>query len=179
MDIPHRKILDLSVTYCIYPKHGEANETWSIPVKNQYLEAWGVTEEDLYQQVMKNIHNEFELVNLTEYLETVLGSIPEEKSVVSNNLYLLTNERKIYGAVQMLNAPLLKIVAEIFQDDFYILPASVHEVLLLPASVKFVTLEEMEYTVKEVNRTQLAPTEILSENIYRYERITGTITIVT
>lgn len=47
--VPHRNILDLSIIYSIYPESGESEETWSIQVKNAYLDVWGVTEEDLYQ----------------------------------------------------------------------------------------------------------------------------------
>ena len=63
--------------------------------------------------------------------------------------------------------------------DFYILPSSIHEVLLLPADYKdSEKTEEMRDMVCEVNDTQLKLEERLSYNVYYYERSINQITIL-
>ena len=85
-------------------------------------------------------------------------------------LYVLTNKDKMYGASALLYSGQLKILAEKLQSDLLILPSSVHEVLLLEDD------REQDYAfyremVREVNGSQVEPDEVLSENIYRYDRV--------
>ncbi len=91
-------------------------------------------------------------------------------------LYVLTNHRKINGAAVLLYPELLKRLGERFGGDFYVIPSSVHEVLLLKENDR----ENAEYLnrmVREVNSRQVAPEEILSNHVYRYfteeERVEG------
>ena len=84
-------------------------------------------------------------------------------------LYVLTNREKIFGASAMLYSEKLKELADRFGCDLLILPSSVHEVLIVPDDRK----REYDYyrwMVKEVNTTQVDPEEILSYNLYRYDR---------
>ncbi len=64
------------------------------------------------------------------------------------------------------------ILAEIgdrIQDDFFVLPSSVHEVIIVPAS-SGAGQEDLEAMVREINTTQVLPEEILSDRVYYYER---------
>lgn len=66
-------------------------------------------------------------------------------------------------------------LAERLGNDLYILPSSIHEVLLLPVSMG--TPEELAGIVKEVNRTLVLPEERLSDSVYRYDRESGKVRI--
>ena len=61
--------------------------------------------------------------------------------------------------------------------DLYILPSSVHEVILLP-DIGIPSATELRNMVREVNDTQVAPEEVLSYSLYRYRRMDGRVTIV-
>lgn len=55
------------------------------------------------------------------------------------------------------------------------LPSSIHEVLALPVGNKDVdSLEEM---VRCVNRTEVSPTEVLSDNVYKYDAESRTLSL--
>lgn len=107
--------------------------------------------------------------------------LPERSEVRKDRLYpqrlyVLTNHRKINGAAVLLYPELLKRLGERFGGDFYVIPSSVHEVLLLKENDR----ENAEYLnrmVREVNSRQVAPEEILSNHVYRYfteeERMEG------
>ena len=51
--------------------------------------------------------------------------------------------------------------------DYYVLPSSVHEVMIVPDDGGFDS-GELEEMVREINATQVAPEEVLSDHIYYY-----------
>ena len=63
----------------------------------------------------------------------------------------------------------LEMIGGILQSDYYVLPSSVHEVVIVPASAG-VGCRDMDEMVAEVNRTQVAPEEVLSDRAYYYDR---------
>ena len=58
--------------------------------------------------------------------------------------------------------------AERVGGDFYILPSSIHEVLLVKDDGKF-GIDYLEDMVKEVNATQVAPEDLLTDSVYHYD----------
>lgn len=84
-------------------------------------------------------------------------------------MYVLTNRQKLNGAACMFYDDVLKDFANSIDSDLYILPSSIHEVILIPASEE---LDEKELTnlVKEVNKEELDLGDILSDHTYYYNR---------
>ena len=93
-------------------------------------------------------------------------------------IYVLTNESNSFGAGAMLYDGLIRQYAYANDTDFYIIPSSVHEILLIPAEKKdYVDIRELTCIVKEVNDTNVLDEEVLSYNIYYYSRQDNTIVI--
>ena len=90
---------------------------------------------------------------------------------------VLSNTRRIEGAVCILYPGVLESLAREEGHDLYILPSSIHEVILLP-DTGAPSAEELKRMVREVNDTQVAPEEVLSYSLYRYRRTDGRVTIV-
>ena len=66
-------------------------------------------------------------------------------------MWIITNDRGVNGAVNMLYDENLQHLAKELKDDLYILPSSIHEVICIPASMGDPkVLAEM---VQEVNAT--------------------------
>ena len=84
-------------------------------------------------------------------------------------MYVCSNSQKVNGAGVILYKDLLKQFAEKTGSDFYILPSSIHETLLVPVSDQM-EVEALRSMVREVNATQVAPEEVLSDNVYIYRR---------
>ena len=61
-------------------------------------------------------------------------------------------------------------------EEFYVLPSSIHEVILLPVSYSG-NPAELEALVKEVNETCVTPEDYLSGHVYRYFSDTGELKI--
>lgn len=86
-------------------------------------------------------------------------------------IYVLTNESRLNGAGILAQNNVLEKVGNLLQSDFYILPSSIHEVLVVPDDGTF-ALKELESIVKEVNATQVAPEDLLSDKVQYYDRET-------
>lgn len=79
-------------------------------------------------------------------------------------LYVLSNSRAEDGAAAITRPEILKDIIEKL-GPVYVLPSSVHEVLILPKA-QAPDVESLRAMVQEVNATQVAPEERLSGNVY-------------
>lgn len=84
------------------------------------------------------------------------------------NMYVLTNTNRYNGAAVILYEHTLGQAADVIGGSFYILPSSIHELILLPDEEKPdpFALQQM---VREINEQDVAVTETLSDNIYYYD----------
>lgn len=83
-------------------------------------------------------------------------------------MYVATNSKKLNGACVMLYDGLLRDFARKVGRSFYIIPSSIHEVILIPDTLDM-DIRYMKAMVKEVNGTEVALDEVLSDNVYRYD----------
>ena len=86
---------------------------------------------------------------------------------IPDTLYVLTNETKVNGANAILNDDIRQAIAKQV-GDFYVLPSSIHECLIVPKS-NGMKRDDLEQMVQEVNQTQVAPEERLSDHVYEYD----------
>lgn len=198
-EMPHKDFLDMAVIfYCLVdsPFAGTA----AILVKDAHMKSWGVTAEELYEDALTNaekmmpgtIRSMEELLSRMVLEENIPvwewkkeeqedfprleGAEAESRGFGEIPLLVLTNSRRYLGAACMLYRGLLAGFAEKLGKNLYILPSSVHEVILLPED-KVNSSENLLRMVTEVNRTQLAPEEVLSDAVYYYDRKSGEISI--
>lgn len=102
-------------------------------------------------------------IGMDEAKEMAMQMMPD----IPDTMYVLTNNTKVNGAAAILNDDIRQEIAEKV-GDFYMLPSSIHETLIIPkdAGMEFKELEQM---VQEVNQTQVAPGERLSDHVYEYD----------
>ena len=181
-DAPHMIVCDdlAMLFYILVSNDGEGTAT--ITVRNNMFELWGVSEDDLFKIALINTQRLFRgsVMSMASVMMELLSDRLDEENtkefydmVVSDKdmvpMYVCTNTQKINGAGVLLYKDLLKEFAERTGSDFYILPSSVHETLLVPVS-KDMDVEYLRNMVREVNATQVAPEEVLSDNVYVYHR---------
>ena len=95
---------------------------------------------------------------------------PEERNLLKEiPMYVLSNRDRVFGAAGILYDRILSSAGARLEEDFYVLPSSVHEVILVPGHVAG-SEKELHAMVHEVNHTQVEPEEVLSENVYHYDR---------
>lgn len=175
--IPHRHFLDLAVVYYIKVSGIDRDGGMaSILIQNNFVEMWGQREESLYQIAKDNMRMDGEplFVDMATLLQEVMpdGINPFEGEDVDVEMYVLTNQKRAFGAVEILNGNTLQNISEKLADDFIVLPSSVHEIIIIPSN-KAPEYSELEHMVCEVNMTQVDVEERLSNHVYRYDRNEG------
>lgn len=173
--LPHRDFLDLAIIYYgVFDGFSDGVGMWNIT--NEILKGYSIDEEVLYQNAMNNTINKQPYFIMT--MMDLLGEImPEEEyaqfvdedMVVERRtpMYVMSNDDKIFGAITVLYPGVLNNFYE-KHGDFYVLPSSVHEVILIPVS-EGIEEKELQNMVEEVNRIALKQEEFLSDNVYLYE----------
>ena len=181
-EMPHENIEDLSlICYVDFPVDSREGKA-TMEIKNQYLSIWNIDAKKLFQQAKTNTQP----IN-TPVLQTMFGtwkSLFDEDASVKNLLnenttefglssheiaYVLTNMEMKYGAAMITQPEVLQKLEKLFPEGFYILPSSVHEVLIVPnnGEVEPKRLGEM---VREVNRAEVEREEVLSDRVYSYDK---------
>ena len=86
----------------------------------------------------------------------------------TSNLFVLSNENKEFGAAALFYPGIQERVSKLMGGNYFVLPSSVHEVLVLPENGTFQP-KELLSLVMEVNRTEVAPNEVLGNRVLRYD----------
>ena len=177
-DIPHIEFLDLSIVFQYLVTQEELGMA-AILIHNVHQKLWGVSIEDLYQAAKENTHTllEYEIKSMSEVLceireEEGLGESDDDYMMeISGSvpIYVLSNKQRVEGAACMLYSDLLHHFSDKIGKSFFIIPSSIHELLLLPADHDVEDLE-VKRMIKEINDTQVSAKEILSYSLYFYDR---------
>ena len=83
-------------------------------------------------------------------------------------MYVLSNADKLNGAAALLDAKTMEDISEKLGGDFVVLPSSIHETIVLPLN-EDMDRHTLEAMVQDVNATQVAPEERLSDHVYAYD----------
>lgn len=175
--VPHEIREDLALLYRVQVELAN-KEKGSVLIHNTHLKTWGIDEETLKEVAWNNMHS---------YCPPVFSAMGDvlrsagcdifPTNVHPVEMYVLSNRDKQYGATYMFDTEVMDRIAEEIGGDIVVIPSSIHESILLrkQEDMDFDFLRKM---VKEVNRTQLHPTEILSDEVYQYSRDTQTLSRV-
>lgn len=161
------KFLDLYICYSVRLAVQGNNAPVLLPVDNRMLAKWGTSRAEMAVQAMENLKNDgYKATSIYEVLKEMDDGIPP---VPHLPLYVLTNRATAYGAAGILVHGMVSGLAERMGTDLFLIPSSVHEILLLPDDGQ-THIEELNRMVMEVNDSQVAPRERLSDHVYRYNR---------
>lgn len=184
-DIPHRDFLDLAVVYFV-PAMLDGGKSGSITVTDQVFNQWQTDEDTVYRYAAENTRRLYPagLQPLEDVIREVMGDdapkglFTETGHPLCPPLYVLRcHKGEMSSAAALLYPGILREFAE-KHGDFYILPSSIYEVLLLPAKPEPADPAYLCSMVRAVNEEQVATDEILSDNAYLYHADTGGIEIL-
>lgn len=198
-NVPYIPFLDLAITfYCLVEKREEAIGTlqitnnllkeWEIgkaelfklamentpklfPVKIRTMDAI-VGEmlqrdvEELTKYYRRNGVGEETLEDARNCCKMIMENLEKNREIP---IYVMSNTSGINGAAAILYENVLEDFAASCQSDFYVLPSSIHEILLIPCNSNF-SEEELRDMVCEVNETQVPQEDILSNEVYIYRK---------
>lgn len=182
-NMSHRTYLDLALCYMLKFKAGEHNAT--MIVDRALLQVWNVVEEELYQVAIENMKkDQYTIESMKDMIDICKKNVtsPEEIKALeeleqgelqtTEKMYILTNNEKQYGASGLLDVTMISQFAESNNADVYIIPSSIHELILMldSASLDGKYIKKM---VKEIDEKELDEWEVLSDNVYYYSRAMG------
>ena len=174
--IPHKEVEDMSMV-CRFVVGNNENEMGTILVTNDMLNNYGITGEQLFTDAAKyapelrpseikgmaDVLAEMMGVDVSELSETM--GMPESPEIP---MYVASTHDKTNGAGIIGYPGFMDMAAEKVGGDFFLLPSSVHEVLLVPDDGK-TDFRQLENMVREVNSTQVELKDQLSDNVYHYD----------
>ena len=136
------------------------------------LDLYGITPEQLHNDALESAQNllPVNMVSLAEMMGNMMGVDADMVTPTMDQpqLIVLTNDQALHGAGALFYPGQMDAVAQQLGSDYFVLPSSIHEVLLLPddGSVDYDVLEAM---VQDINMTTVAPEEQLSDHVYHYD----------
>ena len=183
-DAPYIQFHDLAIVFYVVVSE-DSDRTGTITVRNNLMEMWGNPDiNELYRIAKNNTQKRYKgsVFNMIEIMGEIISHNVDniEPNIVDDffemnftyednmiPMFVATNNKKINGAGVILYEGLLKAFAEKIGSDFYILPSSIHEVIFVPANGDM-DVRYLIQMVKEVNATEVSPSEVLSDNVYKY-----------
>lgn len=136
----------------------------SYKVTANMLNYWKISKETLFHMALDCTKPTYECISMAEEF-----GFPTPVPMI-----IVSNQDKNYGASVMYCKEILKGITDKFDDDLIILPSSIHEIIVIPAST--IDIEEMSEMVTMINATDVDPTEVLSDHAYIFHRDTMEIT---
>lgn len=176
--MPHREFYDLSIIYRLV-SGSDSTAVYSTMVSSGMADLIGMDEQQLYEAAFANTREIFPLkiYTMTEILREIFiaeGNPGELADMMigemepMETLYVITNEKRTFGAASILYGDGLQELAESIGTDLYVLPSSVHEVIAVSTSMG--SAEELARMVCEVNTEQVSPEDRLSDQVYLYDK---------
>lgn len=168
-DTPHVKFLDFAIVAYFEVDEAEIYKG-SVLLKQHHLAFWHISEEELlnsalaHTKAVKGVLFRPMSEVLSAYISEDDGEMYER---ARTGMFVLTNTEKYLGAVLVYFPEVLQMIAGHLQEDFYLLPASVHEWVIVPKSYVYdqAVLFSM---VRNINDSEVLEEEVLSYNIYSY-----------
>lgn len=156
---PYLEFYDLAMIPYVFLESEEMGAA-AMQIRREHLEMWNVSLEEVLDAAIENSPHIFpaELGQLTEYM------------------YILSNTSKNWGAVTIMYPGVMEKLYRIIGENFYLLPSSIHEFVLVPESFGL-DEEYMKMIVSEINQVEVDEEEILSYSVYYYNSITEEIEI--
>lgn len=174
-DVPHVEFLDLSIVFMAiingYTNYKDGLA--SITVTNSHCKIWEIGIDELVFTARQNTPRLMPatLKTMDEILMKAKASGAEDipTDAYGSNMMVVSNNYGLYGASAMLDKNYLRDLSDAFGNNYYILPSSIHELIVLIDSFGTYS-EELKEVVRSINATMVEPVEVLSDSVYYFDR---------
>ncbi|MBR2739867.1 MAG: hypothetical protein IKD87_04285 [Oscillospiraceae bacterium] len=151
----------------------EAGVEGMIQVTRQLAELNGYDETLLMNTALSN-SAKYEQPTLNDIADVLFGDGANDllngaEYEGGGSLYVLSHKGREYGAAALFYPGIQERIAEVLGEDYYVLPSSVHEVLIMPQSSGLSTVQMMDM-VENVNRAELSAEDKLADKVLLYRR---------
>lgn len=168
--VPHTDKENISMVYRLQLDSTE-NGAATVLITNAMMEQFGVTKEQLHADAMENAQEirPADFRTMAAVMAEMMG-MPEEMmaDMAPPPMYVATNQDKVHGAAVMFYTDFMDQAAKELGGDIFILPSSVHEVLILPDDGNM-DAQELKEMVTSINASEVSPEDRLTDSVYHYD----------
>ena len=161
---------DISIGFSIFLDDSSDDGVMSTKAMWNMLDKWGASKDELIDAAKANLNKKLIVDSMMNVLFKRSLNGGERRIDMSDIMTVCTSTNGVHGAAAILLLADLVSNGEIDDADYYILPSSIHEAILLREYN-----ENLGSMVKEVNATQVPPEDFLSDNVFKYDKATKSI----
>lgn len=182
-NVPHQLMEDLAITYHVAVNMDREGLSSTI-ISNEMMEQYGITQEQLHEDALKSAASILppDIATIGAKMNDLIGDLSiiltsEEREMMQNILrddaqsptfIVVTNKEQINGAGAIFYPEVMENMGYLVGGDFFILPSSIHETLVLPDNGEM-DAQSLKEMVEEVNATQVLPHDRLTNEVYHYD----------
>ena len=167
--VPHTDKENISMVYRLQLDSTE-NGAATVLITNAMMEQFGVTKEQLHADAMENAQEirPADFRTMAAVMAEMMGMPEEMMADMAPPMYVATNQDKVQGAAVMFYPDFMDQAAKELGGDIFILPSSVHEVLILPDDGNM-NAQELKEMVTTINASEVSPEDRLTDSVYHYD----------
>lgn len=179
-EVPHRKFLDLAIVYYV-TLESDVIGRGTVMIHNKHMALWNISEKELFTAAHENTPKL--LPTIFSPIESIVSElfdcdfanddVLETQELSSYDMYVVTNTTKNFGASSILYDGLLQKISKKLKGNFFILPSSIHELIIIPQNLVSNDKNELVKMVRTINENEVAIEDILSDNVYEYRQDVG------
>lgn len=144
----------------------QSGANYSIKVVPVLLSNAGIDENYVWDRALENLSEETQITSLGKVLSDLMGTPYDGSMDAETKFHVITNSQKFKGAAAIMNRKALRAFTQKYRTNMlFVLPSSIHEMMIAPYDSSF-NLDELSAMVKEINETQVAPEERLTDRAY-------------
>lgn len=168
-NLPHVLYRDLAIVFYVLFDVDESGIA-TIPITTELMNLWNTNLEGLFRLACKNtaklLPATFKPMRVV--IEELLGNECEDTILEDDIMFVLSNPLRNFGAACILYDGVLEQIGIDLDENYYILPSSIHETIIIPES-KSPCREDLIEMIVEINETQVDAEEVLSNDVYYYD----------
>ena len=167
-NVPHEQREDIAVVYRLVLDSGKDSSS-TVLVTNDLMEQFGITHEQLHDDAMKNapLIRPAEIKGMVETLNE-MDHGPAMEPDPDEILFVAGVPDQNHGAAVIAYPNFFEDAAEKLGGDYFIIPSSIHEVLLVKDTGEM-NARDLAAMIKEINSTEVAPEDVLTDHAYHYD----------
>lgn len=166
---------DFAVCYAV--NISEDDGLQSFLVTDKLLDTWDIEPDELHTDAIESdLKRGVRFCSLREIMLCNMGVVDDAKNYFTGDyankepMYVLTNTTGMYGSGLIESEQVRERIAEVLEDSFYILPSSLHEVIIV--SEADMNIDELNNIVRTVNQNVVDIDDFLSDKVQYCDEIT-------
>ncbi len=158
---------DIAATYHILLSSGD-DFLMTAVINNELMGRYNITLQELHSLAIKNTMRAFpyKFMPMLQVMSEMTGIAFSKDDIP---LYVLSNRKYNNGAATAFYPGIMDQIAKEFSGGFFVIPSSIHEMLILPKDG--IERDDIRHLLRSVNVEMVAEEEILSDQIHEYDPV--------